>query len=103
MIVVSYLPSSAADKLMTARGNRAWRCEVIVGLMSRTRCKTVIVTPEPGHPGTSSLRVGIQSAAHSRIGARRDPQFAAPAWKILRGNDCHCQTWIAAPAPSPVA
>jgi hypothetical protein len=35
-IVDEYLPSRAADKLNTARGNRADRREVIVGLMSRT-------------------------------------------------------------------
>src|SRR6266404_4480792 len=47
MIVDGCLPSSDADRLRIARGNRAWRCDVIVGLMSRTRGEAVMVTSEP--------------------------------------------------------
>src|SRR5580692_7702780 len=47
MIVDWYLPSSAADKLIIASGKRACFVFVIVGLMSRIRCKSVMqITPQ---------------------------------------------------------
>ena len=49
MMTGSYLPSSAADRLNTASGKRAWRCEVIVGLMSRTRGKALMRRPLGRH------------------------------------------------------
>src|ERR1700677_827145 len=79
MIVDVYLPSSAADKLRIARGKRAWRCEVIVGLMSRTRCETVIIPSEPGQPGVSAAfhRLEPRSRISPRV-RRCEPEDRQP-------------------------
>src|ERR1700679_1021610 len=47
MIVDWYLPSSATDNLIIPSGKRACFVFVIVGWMSRTRCKSVmLITPQ---------------------------------------------------------
>ena len=51
MMLESYLPSSAADRFRTARGNRALRREVIVGLIN-SMCRVGLMTGSAPAPAS---------------------------------------------------
>ncbi len=70
MIIGVYLSSSAADRLSIARGNRAWRCEVIVGLIRTTQrvagmisCGGVRANPRRDSIGATFIRSPVRLRA----------------------------------------
>src|ERR1700678_278006 len=77
MIVGLYLPSSAADRRIIASGKRALRFDVIVGLMSKIRCKSVILSSESGLLRGRELEYGQPLVHEPALGLRRTLETAS--------------------------